>query len=503
MHKFFLAICFIFILLYSNVQAKDFWQRVDTSYKGNVSTIGVDREGYIYLGSFNSGLLVSKDDGKTWEHLGFKNTYITSILIDQDNNLIVGTDYDGVFKSSDKGNTWIILNKGLRNLQIKDILMNSKGKIFVCTTTGVYYLDKNNIWLQNNNNLTNAFTNTIYINSKDEVFVGIIGGLFVSKDDTKTWKAINEGKLTIHLIEGDEKGNIFSDDGLDHINISDNQGKTWKLVNKKNKLYSFSSNYKSDAKGGFTLKSRIKNSEIFFDRLHSNTILKKEKNKYIPWKKLNLPSLKGDYDFLDNNNNEDNDYKNSYKDNKGNRFYIEKGNLYKISKNNKKSQITNEIYIRNLFITSKGNIIIVNYKDRNYSVIYLDNNGKKISSINLSSDYLRSTDNFIFNSKNELFFYNGEIFKFDKFYTGFYPFSKGIGNDESINQVVKDKSNNLYAGTNKGFYKLIESKGIWEEINSGLYNTNVRRITFDKKGYIYAITDGGIFRSYLPYNKIF
>lgn len=64
MHKFFLAICFIFILLYSNVEAKDFWQRVDTSYKGNVSTIGVDREGYIYVitegGIFRSYLPYNK-----------------------------------------------------------------------------------------------------------------------------------------------------------------------------------------------------------------------------------------------------------------------------------------------------------------------------------------------------------------------------------------------------------------------------------------------------------
>ena len=67
----------------------------------------------LYAGSANGFLLVSSDDGATWQrNPSFPNINIRS-LQSLDGSLYVGTDADHVYQSPDRGQTWTQLSAGL------------------------------------------------------------------------------------------------------------------------------------------------------------------------------------------------------------------------------------------------------------------------------------------------------------------------------------------------------------------------------------------------------
>lgn len=192
--------------------------------RNNVYTILLDNDNFdcLYIGTDN-GVLISKDGGNKWEHIGLKNINVYSLafepsnksilyagtknglykknekdkwilikdfegdiysidLINQD-TIYVGTDL-GVYKSKDKGITWESLD--LEDSKIFSIIHDKEGNLYVCGYGGVYFYDINKkIWLSMTNGLTNHIVNTMVFDNNKNLYIGTYGsGIFKFNSDS-------------------------------------------------------------------------------------------------------------------------------------------------------------------------------------------------------------------------------------------------------------------------------------------------------------------------------
>jgi photosystem II stability/assembly factor-like uncharacterized protein len=160
-----------------------------------------------------------------------------------ENYLFAGSD-EGLLGSSDTGSTWNFL----KDWAYTPITV-SGNKIYAGSDKGLFYSDtKGKHWTAMNNNAfpyiqtgeTRSYTIPLLATSGKNIIAGFSGqGIFLSKDEGRNWKEIDEGIprenneffLSIHslLIHGDT---LFALIGLvSEIYRSTNYGKLWALAN--------------------------------------------------------------------------------------------------------------------------------------------------------------------------------------------------------------------------------------------------------------------------------
>ncbi len=101
----------------------------------------------MYVGSLH-GFSVSRDKGQSWQNFSPTGTYTKSKLpyckiravAAYKKTWYAGGD-DGLFYSDDNGENWVNISHGLPSLYVHDILIDSKGMLWVATYKGVAYSD--------------------------------------------------------------------------------------------------------------------------------------------------------------------------------------------------------------------------------------------------------------------------------------------------------------------------------------------------------------------------
>jgi hypothetical protein len=96
----------------------------------------------IFVSTFNHGILLSSDKGKTWteSNKGLSSQDFLS-LISYGNNLFAGSRGAGFFVSTDKGQNWSEKNLGLMNLNVETIAACGD-YLFTGTWSGGVYRSK-------------------------------------------------------------------------------------------------------------------------------------------------------------------------------------------------------------------------------------------------------------------------------------------------------------------------------------------------------------------------
>ena len=145
-----------------------------------------------------SGLFVSRDVGKTWQHLGWKNIRCFGFAMDPDQ---VGKTFylasgNGVLRTMNAGKHWRILTDW-HETEIQEVLVNPKTprKLVAGTPYGIFLSeDGGRSWKASNKGLTtidNQFVSALVMDrsNPEHLLLGSESGLFESEDGGKTWKS--------------------------------------------------------------------------------------------------------------------------------------------------------------------------------------------------------------------------------------------------------------------------------------------------------------------------
>ncbi len=222
------------------------WESINTGFNiPEVRSLITDNDGHIFAGTaapyYGAGTFISSDGGKNWEKVVIDSVYESTLALARDANGYVysGVFQSGVFRTIDHGATWIKLNLGLNYPEILSLTVNSRGNIFVGTSTGLFRsIESNGAWTTINISLPKGYPRTIAINSNDHVFVGVDyygEAIFRSTDNGESWEAVNDGINTpngelVYAITITDDDEIFVGTNQGRVLRSNNNGDAWMAV---------------------------------------------------------------------------------------------------------------------------------------------------------------------------------------------------------------------------------------------------------------------------------
>ncbi len=145
-----------------------------------------------------SGLFVSQDIGKSWQHLGWKNIRCFGFAMDPSH---VGKTFylasgNGVLRTMDAGSHWKILTNW-HETEIQQVLVNPKTprKLIAATPYGIFLSeDGGRSWKASNTGLAsldNQFVSALVMDrsNPEHLLLGSESGLFESLNGGKTWES--------------------------------------------------------------------------------------------------------------------------------------------------------------------------------------------------------------------------------------------------------------------------------------------------------------------------
>ena len=137
----------------------------------------------------------STDDGESWTLLnsGLPDRSVEALIV-RGAEVFAGLDGGGVYRSTDDGQTWAAVNNGLTSLNVRELFY--RGSVILAGTrdAGVFRsTDGGATWAAANTGITNMEIKSFTSNASF-VFAGTWGGgIFRSSNDGLTWAAVNTG----------------------------------------------------------------------------------------------------------------------------------------------------------------------------------------------------------------------------------------------------------------------------------------------------------------------
>ena len=192
------------------------------------------------IATTQKGLYVSNDGGLNWfNHSSFneinkKNLWTWSLFSDLDANLYTSPFTYGVYSSYNNGNDWIESNKGFSGFPANDITFTKTDMLI--SSWGMFRSEDIGInW--DYLGLKGYELGDIVVNSKGHIFVGDLGtgstqkGVFRSTDNGVTWSNSDSGTLSVFTLMINSKDMLFKTNGSAYISRSTNDGETWHYPN--------------------------------------------------------------------------------------------------------------------------------------------------------------------------------------------------------------------------------------------------------------------------------
>ncbi len=244
----------IFAIIITNYSAESktiYWQKAG-NLKGKVTALVTKPSGEIFAAIQKEGIYRSIDNGNNWDQVnnGLTNLTVNTMAVRANGDIFAGTNGGGIFISKDNGQSWTEINEGLLSPYIVAISINpSNGHLYVATDVYSSLFRSTNSgqsWEERNNGIANISINNIAISNEDELFACTFSGMYFSRDNGNSWRAINQGLP--------EQKNIYS-----FVFVNDNLI----LIGSRNsKIYNTTSNG-----GSWKLSTELKGSEQIFGLL--------------------------------------------------------------------------------------------------------------------------------------------------------------------------------------------------------------------------------------------
>jgi photosystem II stability/assembly factor-like uncharacterized protein len=433
---------------------------------------------YVACSMLNYPLSKSTDNGLTWNRINgiwdSVDMVIRALAVGQSNELFVVTDRKEILSSTDNGANW---KSHELNTGVHGIIIDSVGKIFVSTDSGLFISNDNGShW----HNVSSIWLGRITFGKKGTLIAASDKGIVRSTDEGNSWTPCNISNAFIQSLCVDQKGKIFAGSGTyrtigspygDGLYSSIDNGNIWERNN-------ISNNEALD----ITCLAISPKNEIFAGTAQQGIF--RSINEGITWSKIDSGNWYNANSILIT---QQNTILIALHDGGSNNVIRR---LTVNSKNWDTQYVADAVEIRNLFSNKKGTIyangIYQSYDEgqtwsKHDSGEYWGSYSSAIDS--LGNIFVGGTEGHISLSSDD-----GITWK---------AVSVDSGKNYPILALAIDKNNNIYAGASySGIYFSSDHGNTWMKTNTGLGINNVHALAIDNEGYIYAATDGlGVFRS--------
>jgi photosystem II stability/assembly factor-like uncharacterized protein len=207
----------------------------------------------LLLGTERQGVLASDDGGTTFQAVndGFYHRTVLSVAVgEQDARqvaAVLANAPDAVVVSEDGGTTWAPMDRGLGNEEVRSIFAFRNGWWAAVASGGLLHYDgEREAWLRTGTfwtspggrNLTGALAspsqtvrpvvNDLYV-SDTAWFAASQQGLFVSRDQGKTWSSLrfSSADLPVQSVRASPDGAMIRIASSGGMVFSDNAGRSW------------------------------------------------------------------------------------------------------------------------------------------------------------------------------------------------------------------------------------------------------------------------------------
>jgi len=410
--------------------------------------------GFFFFGWSGAAVFRSTDNGENWSKVkdlvaDGDTTAVFSLALNASGHIFAGTEKVGVLRSTDNGSTWQKINTGLTSLNIRALVINTTGEIFVGTANGVFRSSNNgDTWTPMNTGLSHPSVLALTINTNGHLFAGtkrptffsdVGGAIFRSTDNGANWRNVKDVPAHSFLsLAIDAAGNIFAGRAGGPVCRSIDNGDNWREINlglTSLAVYSLAVNSAGQLLAGTSFG-------IFRSTDNGGT-----------WKEAN----------------------------KGLSFVLDAASLV-IKK-------TGEIFAGsgNIFTSGRG---VFRSTDKG-STWTLANNG--LENTNISTLALNANEHIFAGT-----FGDGIFSSTDNGAQWTKATPAGLTN-LSILSIAFNASGDLFTGTSgDGIFRLLNNTTRWDSVNTGLTNRFVRSLVINANGAIFAGTLGGgsgVFRS--------
>lgn len=225
---------------------EDTWIKVLSSEYGNISTVleisqptaGESRNS-ILVGTTYGGILRSDDNGQSWyqTNKGIGANHVARLWHSPEGYILASTPNNGVYRSDDNGLSWSLA--GLEGEPISSFAQLRNGKILLGTYRGVFISDNGRApWSESSEGLTNRVIEQVLVAPNGNVLAGgylvgpcAPGGMFLSKDNGKSWNKVGFEGLHVKSLQLAPSGAIYAATWCGGVFVSNDNGENWSTFN--------------------------------------------------------------------------------------------------------------------------------------------------------------------------------------------------------------------------------------------------------------------------------
>ncbi|MDP9132221.1 MAG: hypothetical protein M3M98_03690 [Nitrospirota bacterium] len=204
----------------------------------SIQALAAGRGGVVYAGSFGMGIFRSDNRGDTWTSVneGLTDPFVLCLTTAKDGAIYAGTFRGGVFRSRDAGKIWQAVNKGLKRLEIKALMMDTKG-LYAGTGDGVYLLNAaQDQWKVVTTGLDEVLVHALARTTDGTLYAGTSGkGIHSYKGRAEGWIRLRQGlrdheglvENFIRVLAVDKEQGVYAGTFDGGVFRSGDGGKTW------------------------------------------------------------------------------------------------------------------------------------------------------------------------------------------------------------------------------------------------------------------------------------
>ena len=217
------------------------WDKRNTGLTNlNVKAL-IAHNGKIYAGTLGSGIFISTDNGQNWEQSIQSMWYldINDLFVSSNGDILAATNGGGIYRSTNEGEIWMHSSAGLENKTVTCFAQNETGQLYCGTMGGGIYESVNNgvSWAVYNANSMPYFISDIeMINERDPMVATYNDGMWYYSWLYAEWLKSELTAFGVNSLIKADNGNFFAALPNRGIQVSTNEGQTWRTVEFQNTI---------------------------------------------------------------------------------------------------------------------------------------------------------------------------------------------------------------------------------------------------------------------------